>query len=141
MHNLLSKAIILATEKHYNQLDKGGNPYILHPLKVMSNVSSLDAKIVAILHDIIEDTDITKNDLIDLGFPNHIVLAIELLSKNNKQDYISYINSIKSNSLATEVKLADLKDNMDLSRLSSISSKDINRVKLYKRAYNILLNN
>ena len=127
-NELLAKAIILATENHKGQLDKGGHPYILHPLRVMVNVKSLKAKIVAILHDIIEDTDITKEDL----------LTIELLSKSKKEDYIHYIRRIKGNPLAKEVKMADLQDNMDLTRLNKITEKDLNRVEKYKKAYSIL---
>lgn len=137
-HELLVKAIILATENHKGQLDKGGHPYILHPLRVMVNVKSLKAKIVAILHDIIEDTDITKEDLLSMKFPYEIVEAIELLSKPKKEDYIHYIRRIKKNPLAKEVKMADLQDNMDLTRLNKITEKDLNRVEKYKKAYSIL---
>ena len=137
-NELLAKAIILATKNHKGQVDKGGNPYILHPLRVMGKVKSLEAKIVAILHDIIEDTDITKEDLLDMEFPYKIVEAIELLSKPKKEDYIHYIRRIKGNPLAKEVKMADLQDNMDLSRLNKITEKDLNRVEKYKKAYSIL---
>lgn len=137
-NELLAKAIILATKNHKGQVDKGGNPYILHPLRIMVKVKSLEAKIVAILHDIIEDTDITKEDLLDMEFPYEIVEAIELLSKPKKEDYIHYIRRIKENPLAKEVKMADLQDNMDLSRLNKITEKDLNRVEKYKKAYSIL---
>lgn len=137
-NELLAKAIILATENHKEQVDKGGHPYILHPLRVMVRVKSLEAKIVAVLHDIIEDTDITKEDLLNIGFSYEIVEAIELLSKPKKEDYIHYIRRIKENPLAKEVKMADLQDNMDLTRLNKITEKDLNRVEKYKKAYSIL---
>lgn len=139
-NKLLSRAIILATELHEGQVDKGGNPYILHPLRVMTNVKSLEGKIVAVLHDTIEDTDITVEDLIFKGFTGDIVEAVELLSKPKQEDYIKYIKRIKENSLAREVKIADLQDNMDLSRLKEITEKDLKRVEKYKKAYNILTN-
>ena len=139
-NKLLSRAIILATELHEGQVDKGGNPYILHPLRVMTNVKSLEGKIVAVLHDTIEDTDITVEDLISKGFTDDVVEAVELLSKPKQEDYIKYIKRIKENPLAREVKIADLQDNMDLSRLKEITEKDLKRVAKYKKAYNILTN-
>lgn len=138
LNELLYKAIIMATEAHRGQLDKGGNSYILHPLRVMTSVESLKGKIVGVLHDTIEDTYITKNTLLENGFPNDIVEAVELLSKPKNEDYIHYIKRIKENPLAREVKMADLMDNMDLTRLKEVTEKDMNRVDKYKKAYLIL---
>lgn len=140
LNELLSKAIIIATEAHKGQVDKGSQNYILHPLRVMSKVKSLKGKIVAVLHDTIEDTHITKEHLLDMGFPYEIVEAVELLSKPRQEDYLSYVARVGENELAKEVKIADLEDNMDTSRLKEITEKDLKRVEKYKKAHSILLN-
>ena len=115
-------ALELAVEKHKNQTDKAGNPYILHPLHVMENVNSKEGKIVAILHDIIEDTDVTLQDL-------------------SKEFSPEYIKNLSSNPLAKEVKLSDLEHNMDLKRLPTLEEKDLERNRKYQIAYHYLINN
>lgn len=144
MNNLeeqLNKALLLAIEKHKGQVDKAGAPYILHPLSVMGKVESLEAKIVAILHDILEDTDVTKNDLISLGFEESIVEAVYFLTKPKSFTYMDYICFIKNcgNELSIEVKIADLKHNLDISRLKEPTEQDLSRCERYKKALRILL--
>lgn len=139
LHDVLTKAILIATMKHAGQIDKGGHPYILHPLTVMANVDTLEQKIIAVLHDVIEDTDVTGEELITLGIPEYLVHSIMLLSKlDKKEDYLKYIKRIKEDKNASEVKKADLKTNMDISRIPNPQEKDINRVKKYEKAYEIL---
>lgn len=134
-------ALELAVEKHKNQTDKAGNPYILHPLHVMENVNSKEGKIVAILHDIIEDTDITENYLLKIGLSKRIVDAVVALTRSEDIDYQEYIKNLSSNPLAKEVKLADLEHNMDLKRLPTLEEKDLERNRKYQIAYHYLINN
>lgn len=136
----LQFALELAIEKHKNQKDKSGKPYILHPLHVMETVKSDDAKIVAILHDIIEDTDVTEEDLLNAGLSKHIVDAIVMLTRSRDEDYMDYVKKLSSNPLAKEVKLADLQHNMDLRRLSTLKERDLDRNRKYQIAYHYLIN-
>lgn len=131
----LEEAIKLASIKHYGQRDKSNKPYIFHLLYVMNNVNDLNAKIVGVLHDILEDTDITRNDLLNYGFSEDIVIAVEVLTKSKNQKYMEYIENIKCNDIARKVKLIDLKHNMDLTRLSEISDKDLKRNIKYFESY------
>lgn len=134
-------ALELAVEKHKNQTDKAGNPYILHPLHVMENVNSKEGKIVAILHDIIEDTDVTEDYLLKIGLSKRIVDAVVALTRSKDMDYQEYIKNLSSNPLAKEVKLADLEHNMDLKRLPTLEKKDLERNRKYQIAYHYLINN
>lgn len=134
-------ALELAVEKHKNQTDKAGNPYILHPLHVMENVNSKEGKIVAILHDIIEDTDITEDYLLKIGLSKRIVDTVVALTRSEDMDYQEYIKNLSSNPLAKEVKLADLEHNMDLKRLPTLEEKDLERNRKYQIAYHYLINN
>ena len=134
-------ALELAVEKHKNQTDKAGNPYILHPLHVMENVNSKEGKIVAILHDIIEDTDVTEDYLLKIGLSKRIVDAVVALTRSEDIDYQEYIKNLSSNPLAKEVKLADLEHNMDLKRLPTWEEKDLERNRKYQIAYHYLINN
>ena len=134
-------ALELAVEKHKNQTDKAGNPYILHPLHVMENVNSKEGKIVAILHDIIEDTDVTVDYLLKIGLSKRIVDAVVALTRSKDMDYQEYIKNLSSNPLAKEVKLADLEHNMDLKRLPTLEEKDLERNRKYQIAYHYLINN
>lgn len=136
----LEKAIKLAAIKHYGQRDKSNKPYIFHLLYVMNNLDDLKAKIVGVLHDILEDTDITRNDLLNYGFSEGIVSAVETLTKSKNQKYMEYIDNIKSNNIARKVKLIDLKHNMDLTRLGEISDEDLKRTMKYFESYNYLNN-
>lgn len=135
----LEQAIKLVSIKHYGQKDKANKPYLFHLLYVMNNLDDLNAKIVGVLHDILEDTDITRNDLFNYGFSEEIVIAVEILTKPKNQKYMDYIENIKSNNIAKKVKLIDLKHNMDLTRLSKISDKDLKRTIKYIKAYKYLM--
>lgn len=129
----------MASIKHYGQKDKANKPYFFHLLYVMNNLDDLNAKIVGVLHDILEDTDITINDLFKYGFSEDIVIAVEILTKSKNQKYMDYIENIKKNYIATKVKLIDLKHNMDLTRLSDISDNDLKRTIKYIKAYKYLM--
>lgn len=132
--NKYELALKIATEAHKGQVDKAGVPYINHPLTVASLVDTEEEKIVALLHDTIEDTNITEQDLIDYGFPNEIVEAVKLLTHNKNVPYMDYVAKIKDNELARKVKIADLTHNSDLSRLKEITEKDKKRYEKYQKA-------
>lgn len=135
--NIMNKyelALKIATEAHKGQVDKAGVPYINHPLTVASLVDTEEEKIVALLHDTIEDTNITEQDLLNYGFSNKIVEAVKLLTHNKNVPYMDYIAKIKDNKLARKVKIADLTHNSDLSRLKEITEKDKKRYEKYQKA-------
>ena len=130
----LDRAIELAKQHHEGQTDKAGKPYIEHPLRVMNQVESEEEKIVAVLHDIVEDTDISLDDLRSEGFSEEVVSAVECLTKQDGENYDSYIERISFNSLAVKIKLADLEDNSDLTRLPEVTDKDLERIEKYDKA-------
>lgn len=134
---MLGKAIALASKAFENTKDKGGQPYILHCLRVMDNLHTEDEelKIIAILHDVLEDTEITADDLRFMGFKNRVVSALELLTHVDNLSYDDYIKAISFNADATKVKLADLKDNSDITRLKGLSKKDFDRMEKYHRSF------
>lgn len=135
---MLELALSIAMEAHRGQFDKAGVDYIEHPLYVASLVCTEDEKAVALLHDVIEDSPFTAEELLLAGLPETVVTAIQVLSKKNGQDYQTYLETVKSNPLARVVKLADLKHNSDLSRLSSVTEKDLERLEKYKKAIDYL---
>ena len=130
----LGKAIELAKQHHKGQTDKAGKPYIEHPFRVMNQMKSEKEKIVAVLHDIVEDTDISLNDLKNEGFSEEVVSAVECLTKQDGENYDSYIERISFNPLAVKIKLADLEDNRDLTRLPQVTDKDLERLEKYDKA-------
>ena len=137
----LERAIEIAIKAHKGQLDRSGKPYIGHVLRVMSLGNSEEEKIVGMLHDLFEDTEITAEDLINEGFSSEIIAAIDLLTKEETDnDYISYIKKIKSNYLAKQVKLNDLTDNMNIKRLERLTNDDLERLNKYLSAYHELTN-
>jgi len=140
MDELLEKAIKLAKKYHEGQVDKGGAPYIEHPLRVMEGVESLDEKILAVLHDVLEDCDVSKDKLIEEGLPEYLVEKLELLCKGKNEKYFDYIDRIKVDQSTIHVKLSDLRDNMNLKRLKEVTEKDVKRLEKYKKAQAILEN-
>ena len=140
LNEQLEIAIELAIKYHKGQMDKGGNPYILHPLEVMNDVDRMESKIVAVLHDIIEDTECTVDTLREWGINEDAIKSINTLTHKEGMSYMEYIREISYDFIATEVKLVDLKCNMDLSRLNrKITNKDLERNKKYMKAYYFLL--
>lgn len=115
---MIGKALQMAYSAHNDQIDKGGLPYIQHPIRVALNCHTDDEKIVALLHDVVEDTDITMQDLQQAGFDSHIIDAIIAITKNEDEDYMQFIKRLSKNNLALSVKINDLKDNMDIRRLN-----------------------
>jgi len=135
----LENAITLALKAHSGQTDKAGQAYILHPLRLMLKFQDKEEQIVAILHDVVEDSAMTLNTLKENGFSDNIISAIECLTKRDNEDYLHFVNRVKKNQLARKVKIEDIKDNMDLKRLNSITDKDLERITKYHKALNILL--
>ncbi len=132
------KALQIAKRAHEGQLDKGGKEYVLHPIRVASKLSLEKEKIVAVLHDVIEDTTVTAEDLYQEGFSPEIVDAIVALSRKEGESYKEFILRVKKNDLAKKVKAADIEDNMDLSRIALPGEKDFRRNEKYKKAYKLL---
>lgn len=129
---MMEKALIIATELHKGQLDKGGNPYILHPISVAKMLETPKQKCVGYLHDTIEDCNIDADFLLNEGFSEEIVNAVITLSKIKGESLNKYKKRVKRNPLAREVKKADLKHNMDISRIPNPTEKDFNRIEKYK---------
>ena len=134
----LIKAFSLCMVKHWKQKDKAGKRYVWHPIHVMINVKGYNEKIVALLHDIVEDTEVTVPDLKNLKFSKEVIEAVDVITKKKDQEYFSYLKSIRDNSIAKKVKIEDLKHNSDLKRLRSITQKDIDRAIKYKKAIDYL---
>ena len=137
--NNTKKAIKIMFEAHKNQLDKSGMPYVFHPWHVAEQMDDENSTIVALLHDVIEDTKVTIEYLAEEGFDQNILDALILLTHEDGVDYFDYVSRISSNEIATKVKMADLQHNMDLNRLSNVSSKDLERFEKYSRCYDYLL--
>lgn len=135
---LTKKAMIIAYNAHKNQLDKAGIPYIYHPIHLAEQMDTETECIVALLHDVVEDTDITFDDL-EKEFPKDSIEALKLLTHDKSVDYMEYIKAIKENDIAKKVKIADLIHNSDLTRLENITQKDVLRKEKYKKALEVLL--
>lgn len=132
---LLGRAIAIAAQAHEAQVDKGGAPYILHPIRVMNRVAPIDAKIVAVLHDVLEDCPgWTASRLLAQGFSREIVGALQVLTRRRGEDYELFIARCKANRLARLVKIADLRDNSDLTRIQEPTEADRARQAKYHRA-------
>lgn len=138
--SLLEEAIRIAVEAHRGQKDRAGAPYVLHPLRLMSRMWTDAARIVAVLHDVVEDSDWTLDRLRAAGFPEEMVSAVDALTKREGEDYEGLIRRAAGNALAREVKLADLEDNMDLRRQGKVTEQDLERLNKYRRAWEQLLN-
>ena len=133
----LEDAIALAVQTHRGQQDKTGEPYILHPLRLMFQMDTELEKIVAVLHDVVEDSagTVTIETLAQAGFPESAITAIDALSRRDIETYEEFIERLKSNDLARKVKLADLQDNMNPLRLQSLQEKDLRRLQKYHKAW------
>ena len=135
----LERAIAIAAEGHAGPFDKAGQPYILHPIRVMLRVSGASERIAAILHDVVEDTPVTLDQLAKEGFSREVVEAVDALTKRRGENRIDAAKRAAANPIARVVKLADNAENMDLSRISNPTQKDYDRLEEYKRVREILL--
>ncbi len=135
---LTKMALKISFDAHKNQVDKSGMPYVYHPFHLAEQMDDEYTTCVALLHDVVEDTDITLDDLKKEGFPKEVTDAIVLMTHDDDVPYLEYVAKIKRNPLATSVKLADLKHNSDLTRLDEVDSKALERVEKYRKAIQIL---
>lgn len=135
---LIERAEALARTAHAGQVDKGGVPYIQHPLHVAAQMETEAEIVTALLHDVVEDTDWTIEGLGQAGYPKEILEALALLTHEDGVPYFDYVRTIKPNPLARRVKLADLAHNSDLSRLPTVGEKELRRVAKYQEAIRIL---
>ena len=135
---LTKKALKLCFEAHKDQTDKTGLPYVFHPFHLAEQMTDEYTTVVALLHDVVEDTEYTLNDLKEMGYPDEVIQALTLLTHDNGSEYMDYIARIKPNPIARAVKLADLKHNSELSRYDMIDSHAIKRTAKYKQAIEFL---
>ncbi len=138
---LLERAIEISSQAHKGQIDKAGAPYILHPLRVMLAMETETERIVAVLHDVVEDSNSkwTFEKLSQEGFSDEIISSLKLLTHEKNEDYFDYINNIKTSPLAVKIKLADLQDNLDITRLSNVDDATIKRLRKYHEAFIMLI--
>ena len=134
----LECAIQIALKAHRGMKDKGGVPYILHPLRVMLQMDTDLERIVAVLHDVVEDSTWTLDCLREEGFSDKVVEALDCLSKRDGEDYDDFVERVRMNPLAVAVKIADLQDNLDVSRLPGLTDEDKARIRKYEKALSTL---
>ncbi|ABK44134.1 conserved hypothetical protein [Magnetococcus marinus MC-1] len=135
----LETAIAIATRAHKGQKDKAGQPYILHPLRVMMSQTSDTARQVAVLHDVVEDTEVTLQFLGETGFSYDVLYAVELLTRKPSENYAEYLRRVMAHPIASAVKRADLEDNMDIRRLpENLQAEDLARLQKYRAAWEVL---
>lgn len=140
---LIYKSLEIVTRIFNDKCDKGGFPYVIHLLKVYEGVSDYLEKVCALLHDVVEDTDVTYDDLKEVGYNNDVISVLEILTKVKGEDYRDYIERIISseNVHAMNIKLSDLRHNMDLGRIKNPTTNDYERVsKRYEPAYQKIIN-
>ena len=137
--SLTKLAMRLCFERHQDQVDKCGVPYPFHPFHVAESMMDEKSTCVALLHDVLEDTETTKEELLQFGFPNDIVEAICLMTHEDGLPYQDYVSRIKTNPIARAVKISDLMHNSDLSRLDVVKETDLRRVEKYKKALELLV--
>ena len=135
---LTKKALRISFDAHKNQLDKSGMPYVYHPFHVAEQMKDEYSTCVALLHDVVEDTDITLDELKSNEFPDDVIEALSLMTHSDDVPYLDYIRNLKDNPIARKVKSADLAHNSDLSRLDVVDEKAVERVNKYKQAILIL---
>ena len=134
----LEHAVAIAAEAHAGQVDKAGAPYLLHPLRVMLRMNTDHERIVAVLHDVVEDSDWTLEQLRQEGFADDILDGIESVTRREDETYHDFVRRAALNPVGRRVKLADLRDNCDLTRIPNPSDRDRRRLEKYRRAISLL---
>lgn len=135
---MINKALIISFNAHKDQVDKSGIPYVYHPFHIAEQMDDEDSVIVALLHDVVEDSNVTEEDLRNAGFKDGIIEAIMLLTHKKNVPYLEYIEQLKDNKLARKIKKADLFHNSDMSRNEVVDKKTAKRMRKYKKALKIL---
>ena len=138
MMKLIEKSLNIALRAYAGKTDKAGREYIHHPLRVMAKMKTDLEMSVALLHDVLEDSDITAEQLLAEGIPAEVVEAVQCLSKNENEDYQDFVGRTKKNELAVKIKIADIEDNIDVLRLPSLNDYDLTRVQKYHSAWQFL---
>ena len=131
-------AISIAALAHKGQRDKAGAPYLLHPLRMMMRMNSEAAMMAAVLHDVVEDTDWTLERLREKGFSAEVLEAVDCLTHREGESYQEFVERVRANPLARQVKIADLEDNMNIQRMGRLGAKDLERLEKYHRAWCVL---
>jgi (p)ppGpp synthase/HD superfamily hydrolase len=134
----LEDAVSIAAQAHRGQKDKAGDPYFLHPLRMMLRMNSEAEMIAAVLHDVVEDSDWTLEQLRDKGFSEDVLQAVDCLTHRNGEPYEEFIRRAQQNPIARQVKIADLEDNMNIQRIHEITAKDLERLAKYHRSWCVL---
>jgi (p)ppGpp synthase/HD superfamily hydrolase len=134
----LERAIVIAAEGHAGRLDKGGNPYILHPLRVMLRLDTNEERIAGVLHDVVEDCRWSIDDLRAEGFSEAVLRAVEAVTSRDGESYDDFVARAAADPIGRRVKLADLEDNSDLRRISNPTAKDYARIEKYQRAIRMI---
>lgn len=135
----LERAVQIAAKAHAGQIDKAGHPYLLHPLRVMLRLTTPQERIVGVLHDVVEDAAVTFEDLRAEGFTDEVLDALASVTKRKGEDYMDFVSRAGANAIGLRVKLADLHDNCDLSRISDPQPRDFERVRKYRAAIEALI--
>ena len=136
--DMTKKALKLCFDVHKEQVDKSGLPYVFHPFHLAEQMETEDTTIVALLHDVVEDSDLTLDDLRQMGFGDTVIAALALLTHDPAVEYMDYVRAIKDNPIARAVKLADLRHNSDLTRLDTVDEKALARREKYLQAMTLL---
>lgn len=134
----LEHAVLLAVNAHMGQKDKAGEPYILHPMRVMATMQTVAERMAAILHDVVEDANVTIEGLRRLGYPEEVLDALACLTREDGETYDDFIKRAATNPMARKVKIADLEDNMRVDRLEVLNGRDIKRLNKYIRSWRYL---
>src|SRR5687767_966906 len=131
-------AISIAAHAHKGQKDKAGAPYLLHPLRMMLRMDSEAAMMAAVLHDVVEDTEWTLERLREAGFSDEVLEAVDCLTHREGESYQEFVERVRTNSIARQVKIADLEDNMNIRRINQLGPKDLERLEKYHKAWRVL---
>jgi (p)ppGpp synthase/HD superfamily hydrolase len=135
---LIEKSLHIALQAYSGKTDKAGRPYVLHPLRLMARMESDDERAVALLHDVIEDSEFTAIPLREAGIPLRIVVAVQCLTRLDRESYEKFIQRVLTNKLAVKVKMADIEDNLNVLRLKTLGDNDLERVRKYHAAWKML---
>lgn len=135
---LVEKAIEIALKAHAGQKDKAGVPYVLHPLRLMMQMQTDEERMIALLHDVVEDSDVSLDDFRRAGFPKGVIECVDLLTRRPADPYETFIERIKTHPLARRVKMADLRDNLSIDRIPHPTEADFARLEKYKKAIRFL---
>ena len=133
--DIIEKSLEIALKAYLGQTDKAGKTYILHPLRLMAKMETEEEMSVALLHDVIEDSNFTAEDLINKGIPSIVVDAVQCLTKIHGESYDNFLERVLENKLAAKIKKADIEDNINVLRLSTVEKKDLERIAKYHKAW------